>query len=305
MLLIFINLFFLLFRKTLWRYKKLGILIVHFGAFLLFLGGGITAYFSYEGRMIIKEGESSDYIEDYYIKELAIIPSDAPSIIFNQEQLLEFDNRELSYNNVNFQISVLSFLINSKPIHRMEKCDECRGSFSSFQLVDLAPDKEFEQNNSAIIFKIQGIGEHIDGVYASMLFENNHNQLVIEDQSITILLRPKRTIIPFKIKLIDFKEVLHPGTGIAKSYSSDIILNSQDLERKAIISMNEPLRHHEYTFFQSSFNRSGTTEYSTFAVVKNYGRMFPYISSIIMCIGLLLHIIIIFSSRVKSVKVRL
>ena len=102
MLTIFINLLFLLFRKTLWRYKKFGILIVHFGALLLFFGGGITAYFSYEGQMTIKEGESSNYIEDYYIKELAILPSNHPPIIFNQEQLVELDNHELSYNNINF-----------------------------------------------------------------------------------------------------------------------------------------------------------------------------------------------------------
>jgi len=305
MLAIFINLLFLLFRKTLWRYKKLGILIVHFGALLLFFGGGITAYFSYEGQMTIKEGESSNYIEDYYIKELAILPSKHPPIIFNQDQLVELDNHTLRYNNVNFQISVLSFLINSKPINRMEKCDECRGPFASFQLVELTPQKEFEQNNSAIIFKVEGVSDQVDGVYASMVFESNHNQLIINNQQTTILLRPERTTIPFKIKLVDFKEVLHPGTDIAKSYSSDIILNSQELERKVVISMNEPLRHHEYTFFQSAFNRSGATEYSTLAVVKNYGRMFPYISSIIMCIGLLLHLIIMFSSRLQRVKAQL
>ena len=58
MIVMSINLLALSFRKSLWKFKKLGILIVHFGALLLLLGGGITAYFSYEGRMTIKEGDS-------------------------------------------------------------------------------------------------------------------------------------------------------------------------------------------------------------------------------------------------------
>ena len=89
MVVIFINLFCLLFKKSLWKYKKIGILVVHFGALLLFFGGGITAYFSYEGQMTIKEGESSNYIEDYYLKELVFLSSSDGEIIFNQEQLIE------------------------------------------------------------------------------------------------------------------------------------------------------------------------------------------------------------------------
>ena len=81
----------------------MGILIVHFGALLLFFGGGITAYFSYEGQITIKEGESSNYIEDYYLKELTFILSSDAEVIFNQEQLIELDSHELNYRNINFQ----------------------------------------------------------------------------------------------------------------------------------------------------------------------------------------------------------
>ena len=54
--------------------------------------------------------------------------------------------------------------------------------------------------------------------------------------------------------------------------------------------MNEPLRYKGYTFYQSSFIETPDGETSVLAAVKNYGRMFPYISSIIMCIGLLIHL---------------
>ena len=299
-----INLLALSLRKSLWQYKKIGILIVHFGALLLLLGGGITAYFSYEGRMTIKEGNSSNYIEDYYTKELAIIASDRSTTSFDEDQLFSSNTLSVNHSGGSFSIKVLSFLINSKPINRIESCDECRGEFQSYQLVELKHQKEFEQNNAALIFEIDGINESIDGVYASMIFENENNVIDFGQEQLTIMLRPLRTALPFSIELVDFEEVLHPGTEIAKSYSSKVILNTGELKRDVIIAMNEPLRHREYTFFQSAFNRADNAEYSTLAVVKNYGRLFPYISSIVMCIGLLLHLIMMFLSRLNKPKAK-
>ena len=138
-----------------------------------------------------------------------------------------------------------------------------------------------------------------------MIFENENNVIDFGQEQLTIMLRPLRTALPFSIELVDFEEVLHPGTEIAKSYSSKVILNTGELKRDVIIAMNEPLRHREYTFFQSAFNRADNAEYSTLAVVKNYGRLFPYISSIVMCIGLLLHLIMMFLSRLNRPKVKL
>ena len=304
MVVMFINLCALSLRKSLWQYKKSGILIVHFGALLLLFGGGVTAYFSYEGRMTIKEGNSSNYIEDYFTRELAIISSDSTSTAFSEDQLFSSNTLTFNHNSSSFDIQILSFLVNSKPIKRLEGCQECKGKFQSYQLVELKHQKEFEQNNSAVIFEIKGIDDVTDGVYASMIFENENNSIDFSGDPLKIILRPKRTLIPFSIKLVDFKEVLHPGTDIAKSYSSDVILNTGELNRDVVISMNEPLRHRDYTFFQAAFNRADNTEYSTLAVVKNYGRLFPYISSIVMCIGLLLHLIITFLSRLSRKKAK-
>ena len=59
-----VNLASSLFKKSLWKMKKLGIIIVHIGGLLLLIGGGITAKFSAEGNMVIGEGESSDHVDD-------------------------------------------------------------------------------------------------------------------------------------------------------------------------------------------------------------------------------------------------
>ena len=68
MLIMFINLASFLFLPILWTKKKVGILIVHFGAVLLLLGGGLTAWFSFEGNMILEEGYKHGLNSDTIIR---------------------------------------------------------------------------------------------------------------------------------------------------------------------------------------------------------------------------------------------
>ena len=90
---------------------------------------------------------------------------------------------------------------------------------------------------------------------------------------------------------------MHPGTNIAKSYSSLVNLIENNVPRKILISMNEPLRHRGYTFYQASFIEEGFKQTTVLATVKNHGRLFPYISTIIMCIGILYHMLFMIFKR--------
>ena len=47
-------------------------------------------------------------------------------------------------------------------------------------------------------------------------------------------------------------------------------------------------------------SREDNIETTVLATVQNYGRTFPYISSIIMCIGILMHMLIMVSKRFKK-----
>ena len=73
LLLMTVNLFSSMFKRNLWQLKKIGIVIVHLGGLLLLVGGGLTAYFSSEGNMVIAEGEATNYVDDYHNMELAFV----------------------------------------------------------------------------------------------------------------------------------------------------------------------------------------------------------------------------------------
>ena len=151
-----------------------------------------------------------------------------------------------------------------------------------------------------MIFRIRGSENNADGIYGLFLGQKDLDIFNFKNEEFFTEFRKERTYLPFAIELLDFKKVLHPGTQVAKSFSSEINLIENQIPRRFLIQMNEPLRHMGYTFFQASFIEELKGESTVLAVVKNYGRLFPYISSIIMSIGLLVHLIINIPKMVKK-----
>jgi cytochrome c biogenesis protein ResB len=293
LIIILINLSFFFFKKSIWKIKKLGIVILHLGGILLLVGGGLTAMFSSEGNMVIEESAQSNHVEDYHFMELAIINTSASSFdeftIFDQPLLKR--NQVLAYANLNFEIEIINYLENCEPTKRNSPAGiQHKGMLKKIMLNELKPEKEDNWNRPGMIYKISNSGTNADGMYGIFLGQPISQTVSVNNKDYTIILRRKRTYLPFSIELLDFKKILHPGTDIPKSYSSDINLIENGAVRKILIQMNEPLRHKGYTFFQSSFIEGPNSETTVLAVVKNYGRLFPYISSIIMCIGLLFHL---------------
>ena len=85
-----------------------------------------------------------------------------------------------------------------------------------------------------------------------------------------------------------------------KRYSSNIRFknyNTGVVDPNVTISMNVPYRKLGYTIYQASYYDEQTT---VFAVVKNYGRVFPYVACIIMSIGILFHLFNMVGKRFKG-----
>lgn len=275
-----------------WTKEKAGTLIVHMGALLLLLGGFLTASFSSEGYVAIAEGEKRAFIEDYFEVELAVLDADSGDdlVIFEDDTLRS--GNVLRHAGVPFTIGVDNFYRNINPVTRDVPRDDAHGMAKNINLQSVPRASEEEANNAGIEFYIKGAGQ-ADGFYS--LFEQMPIRQTVtagDGRRFVLDLRPVRTPLPFSLQLNDFEKEIYPGTDMARSYRSDITLRDGGLAWRSIISMNEPLRYKGYTFYQSSFLRHDGTEITVLASVRNAGRLFPYIASIIICIGLLLHLFV-------------
>jgi len=297
MVVLFINLFVFLLKPHHWRFNKLGVLIVHIGALILLIGAGITSVFSKESNMVIIENERSNYMHSFYYKEFSVLNldeyQDSIEVVNFKEKLLS-NKQILSYPSLPFKIKIEKYFLNSKIEPRVNNnISPLRGDAIKFELKEKTPEKEINENLSGIMYQIISNDNDVDGYYIYQLEQRMPEIITINNMNYALLLRPERTYLPFEIQLLDFKKTMHPGTSIAKSFSSEIFLIEKETLRRILIEMNAPLRHKGYTFYQASFAElEDGREATVLAVVQNYGRLFPYISSIIMCIGVLLQMII-------------
>jgi hypothetical protein len=275
--------------------RKLGVTVVHFGAIMLLVGGFLTAYFASEGSMVIPEGASSSYVSDYHARELALVdtsPADHDLVTAFADPVLK-RGHTLSHPTFPGTIEIVDVFRNCDPVRRTgAPPDDARGFYRNFDLVRSPPQKEEERNVRGAILRVAGAGPGADGTYAIMEHQAVPTRLAMSDGERTLLLRRERTYLPFSLELIDFEKKLHPGTGMAASYKSVVNLHEGGDSRRVVIQMNEPLRLHGYTFYQSSFIEGPGSDTTVLAAVKNVGRTLPYISSLVMCLGLLLHLVL-------------
>ena len=284
MFVLIINLTVFLFKKNIWKKNNLGILTIHIGVMLLLLGAAVTYFFSQEGAMqITTKNKTSNFIQSYHDKELAIINlsefQDSIEYTNFSEKILTIGNN-ITYLTIPFEMEILNYCNNSN-------------------LSAIKNNNELRQGNIAIHNDIECIDSEIEDSEnkpAIKLYLKAKNDIYqnINGIEYVLIFQPKRTYLPFMVELIDVTKISHPNTQIAKSYTSEVNILDNKQGRRQIIEMNAPLRYKGYTFYQAHYEEDQITgiKTSVFAVVKNYGRLFPYISSIIMCIGVLLQMLV-------------
>ena len=94
----------------------------------------------------------------------------------------------------------------------------------------------------------------------------------------------RRVELPFELHLSDFRVGRYQGTMRAMSYESDVRVKDRG---KITISMNEPLKHEGYTFYQASFqeDESGKPVMSILSVNQDPGRFWKYLGSFMVILG--------------------
>lgn len=297
---VFINLLAKLVNEA-WIKAKIGTLLTHMGALLLLLGGLFMAAFGHEGSLVIGADQTVNFVEDYRRNELAITDiATGKAIIFTNDMLTP--NAELKDADVPFRITVDEICAHCVIEQRKETITDGtkHGMLVANSMRDAPLAPEESQNIPGIVFTLSGADAATNGQYGLFVDMPITQHVRMGGKDFIITLRRERTPLPFDVKLVKFDKQIYPGTDKPRAFSSEVIVQDGDLNWHSLISMNNPLRYKGYTFYQSSFleNEQGTV--SVLAVVKNSGAVFPYIASIILCFGILMHLFM----RLPKLKMR-
>lgn len=287
---LFINLSAVALIRFKYTSRQAGIIIIHLGMMTYLISAFILFHTTVESHVSLIENRGTNLSSAYHEWELSIWKDgdkDQIKTVYAWDDNILLKSKTLP---TPVDISIIKYYQNSTAY--ISKLDISHPDYvNANNIADVKREplnKEAEKNVPAIIFQLN----HSNDNNLILLFggEERPTTVNIDNTQYHFQLRHKKYPLPFTIILNDFQRELHPGTNKAKSYKSIVTINHEGVAREAMIWMNHPYRYKNYTLFQSSFSIDNMgREYSTFAVVKNSGRYFPYVSSFIVFFGLCIH----------------
>jgi hypothetical protein len=277
--------------------SRIGLYLTHSGLALLLVGQLLTDFLQQESHMRLVEGQPMNYSESSKGSELAILDASVPdseTVTAIPESWLR-EGKEISHPSLPFKVKVVRFCQNSRLSDRPANATGNPAATQGFGLtLDLqaAPPatRMDERNLPSAIIEIVGPSNPL-GTWLVSSAIGEKQPFVFQNKSWQIVMRPARFYKPYSINLLKFSHDKYPGTEIPKNFSSRVeVVNQQTGEKRSVlIYMNNPLRYGGETYYQSSYE--GETV-SILQVVRNPGYLVPYISCVLVGLGLALHFLI-------------
>ena len=304
--------------KFRFHWRKSGIISIHYGLLLLLMGTFLTSMLAEESYLALYEGEASNVSHDYREWELVAWKEKQPALQNHtnphphpypntiKREIHAYAAAHLSvgvpvvFEALGLQIIPSVIHLHSFPAS-MKKNSSITPGDPNDHLIPITPPHdpaEYLMGLQAVYsmqeqnYKNQRKITLWGGAKEAYLIPQQQQQIIITttNEHVYVELRRKRYVLPAVVELRSFQKKLYKGVNVPKSFESVVVVDDGEVQREARIFMNNPLRMGDYTFYQASYELSKDgREKSVLAVVKNKGRLLPYISSILISIGLLFH----------------
>jgi hypothetical protein len=293
-LVLMLNLIAAQFRRLELSWRKSGIWIVHAGLILLFVGEFITGGYQVDARLAFEIGQTTNFVEVPNENQLAVIDTTDPAF----DEVYGVSERALARGGVvpvpgtPLSLHVRAYQRNAKigrPAPGQPTAGATQGVGVGLAFLPLPPVTSDEQIDlSVAVVEVLAGGKSVGTWLASNAVEEPQ-PFVADGRTYTLALRPRREYLPYTLTLEEFRHDVYPGTDIPKNFSSLVRLQNPAMgeDRAVLIYMNQPLRYDGKAFYQASFGKGDTL--SILQVVENPGWLIPYISTVLVTLGLLVH----------------
>ena len=301
----------LLFGAVLAFRKRGGLLLIHAGLGLLMLSEWFVSWYAVEERLMIQEGQSTNYAVDIRETELAVVD---PSFSETEDDVVVVPGSKIGRAaeqggiiqspELPFDIRVVEFLKNSD-MEDPQPGGENLATAGNGLRVRAVPkraatgasvDRGVDMASAYVelLSKEDGtsLGTYLVSQYLSS--QEISEQVPVGDKVYDVALRFRRTYKPYTMHLIELRKDDYVGTTTPRDYSSFVRLvdTKRNIDRGEIrIWMNNPLRYAGETFYQSGYYRDPRTGIgqTTLQVVTNTGWMIPYVACMLVATGMFAH----------------
>ncbi len=285
----------MVFRVT-YSFANIGNILTHSGFLFLLAGSFVTFKFAQESYLPLAEKEVSNVSLDRRAWELAVW-SDGEGGLERKVSAVQLGTgqvgEEIDFSEFGFKAILENYYRNCDPTADTTGMSGPAEMRKLGNLVTRRPAQDPEDNIAGARLRIKPAGGDAQEL---LLYGGQLEPLTVDVQGhlIQVTLRKQRHPLPVSIRLIDVKKEEYPGTGIARTYQSDVEVKAEGaMSFKTRINMNHPLHYKDFTFYQSSYDVDAQGhESSVFAVVENSGKLLPYISGAMIFCGMLFHFLV-------------
>jgi len=293
---LFVNLTAVALVRYAYTWNRIGILIIHGGLMLFLVSGYVTLHGAVESHLALGEGNAANYSTAFHSWDVAVwkdqeTPATGKFVTdVTSVDIMAFKHdRPVVFEDQGITLRLLEYYRNCGAYTGGQTDITYRNASGIQRLEPRGLEKEPGENTPGAIFQAETTtGES----FKLLLYGSDTAPTPIEtkDGRYNLSLRLKHYPLPFTLKLVDFIMERHPGTDTARAYKSRVAIETNGAWREKVISMNNPLRYKNFTFYQSSYSIDKfNNETSILAVVHNAGQVLPYLATFITFAGLVIH----------------
>ena len=295
--------------------QRAGMVLLHAGILLLLVGEFFTALFAVEATMTIREGDKATFFDRSQQFELVLTDTSDSEVdrVTTIPQSFLKPGKVVSVAALPFDLKVHARMSNSnRPVPLDSVSDGLRAAYPSYagygERLYVARSREVsgatgERNAPAVDVELldrtsgASLGRYLLSIWFYPNFVNQiwdmPTTVLYEERAYELYFRNRREPAvdesgsPYAVTLLDFVHERYEGTQTPKDFSSEIrLVNEGDgIDRELRIWMNNPLRYAKRTFYQSGYLPDD--EGTVLQVVRNDSWMIPYLSCMIVFIGMI------------------
>ncbi len=293
-------------KRLKFSWAKAGLWLVHLGLILLVSGEFVSAALQVDDRMAIEQGQTVNFAESSRFMELAVIDVTdqayddvyaVPTSVLSRSTSVKLPDSPITLNVKQYFPN--AELTNRAPTQPPSLATMGVGASVHIEERAVVSTDDAINNTSAFIEPVAGGKSY--GVWLVSIALGAPQSFTHEGRTYQMLMRPVRHYLPYALTLKKFSHDVYAGTEIPKNFSSLVQISNptKGESRDVLIYMNQPLRYEGRTFYQASFGKGDTL--SILQVVENPGWLIPYLSCVLVTLGLLVHFA---TSLRKSLKRR-
>ena len=265
-----INLVGIIIRKKLYSKSKLTVFIFHLSFVFILTGAAITRFTGFEGSLTLKEGETSGQVltDKPYVELKTGNNRMKFPVLFSEVGKNNFKAR-FRYKDESYRLICKSFIVNALP--------------------DKTPDPQGTPLDALIMELSSNIESKEFTLWGKPGYPGKNEKVVINNTEFLISYGSVYRILPFELKLHDFRVERYPGSNSPSWFESRVELRdeSRDVSENRRIYMNNILKYRGYRFYQSSYT---SDERGTILSVNRdwAGTWVTYLGYLMMGLGMVL-----------------